>query len=251
MLSDRKIKKLINKELKPTVSAVQFCLDAGITFDVQKTTKEVNRKSWFAKVFLPIASVTAVCLSIVLPLTLVGNGGTVDQPKYGENDVEYEKTVMENLYADEQIKMFNKAYVQREGTPYLITPRNGNMKLGYNISDIIYAEVIDGVPSFAVTFDYLIKCYDGYTISSVEFNSNMDKIYTQNDISFSYSIVENSKCRNAYITFKYKKSDYYIHVRNYGQITEICDDSVQLFLRKAFSEEKQSDEIISGRQIDS
>lgn len=249
MFKDRKIKKMIDEEMKPTVSAEQFCLDAGITFENKEIPKRETGRKWF-RLFLPIATVAVVCLSIALPLSLSG-GDSFNRPKYGENDIQYEMTGIEKLYADESVIMFNQSYVQIEGTQYVITPLDSSMKLGYKVSDVTYAEIIDGTPTFVVTFDYLIRCYEGYTISSAEVYSNMDRVYTLNDFSFNYCIVENSASSIAYVTFKNNKYDYYIDIRSYCEITEINDDSVQLFLRKAFVEEKQKDETVNGRQVDS
>ena len=255
MLSDKKIKKELNKELRPTISVEQFCLDAGITFEVQQPTKPIICKRLLAKVFLPIASVAAVGVCVALPIALGRNsdGGNkvANEPKYGENEVVYQLTDFDSIYAEENVIMYNQSYVFREGTVNVITPIDSDVILGYRVSDVIYAEVIDGIPNFAFMFDYLIRCYSGYTIDRTEVYSNTDKSYTQNNIGFSYCIVDNINGSDAYVTFKYGKYDYFVHVRSYGNITEITEDNIQLFLQKAFTEEKQNDEAVGGRKIDS
>ena len=251
MLSDREIKKKLDEELKPDITSDRFCMDAGITFEAQPEAKQKSKWGLLTKVFVPIASVAAITLCIVLPITLADNDEPSDLPKYGENEVSYSVTGIENLYAEKNIVMYNHNFVLQDETAFLITPTDSDKKLGYRISDVIYAEVIDGIPSFAFTFDYLIRCYDGYTISSSEVYSNSDRTYTFNGITFRYCIINAAISNDAYLSFDFGKYDYYIHVRSYGDITEINDDSVQLFLRKAFAEEKQKDEAVIGREIDS
>lgn len=252
MLNDRKIKRKLNNELKPTVSADRFCSDAGISFEsVEKPEQRFGRK-WLPKVFLPIAAAAAVCLCIVLPLTLSGRDESPnDIIKYGENDVVYNRTTIEKIFADEQALMFNQTYVLQVGTTHLITPIEDSTILGYRISEVVFAEIIDGVPSFALMFDYLVRCYDGYTITGADIYSKTDSAFTQNGISFNYCIIGENESQEAYIYFECGKYDYYIHLCGYGQITEINDDSVRLFLQKAFTEEKQNDEAVSRRKVDS
>ncbi|MBD5131286.1 MAG: hypothetical protein HDT28_01635 [Clostridiales bacterium] len=251
MLGDRKIKKQLDKELKPTISAERFCSEIGLSFVTQDTPKQHSGKNLLAKVFLPIASVAAVCLCIVLPLTLGKEDEPDDQLKYGESDAVYVITEIESIYSDENILIFNQSYVQMVGASYLINPIDSDTKLGYRISEVLYAEAVDGVPSFAVTFDFLVRCYEGYTINSTDLYSNADKVFTQNGISFNYCIIGGNQNPNAYICFKYGTYDYFIQLSSYGPFTEINDDSVQLFIRKAFMEETQKNEAVSGRKVDS
>lgn len=252
MLSDREIKKKLDEELKPDITSDRFCMNAGITFEAQPEVKQKSKWGWLTKVFAPIASVAAVALCIVLPITLRGDDESSDLPKYGENEVVYSMIDIENVYAEENFFMYNQSFVYEEGVAYKITPTDTDMRLGYRISDVIYADASDSdMPNFAFEFDYLIRCYDGYTISSAEVYSNTDKSYSQSGISFNYSIISDKLGNFAYISFEYKKYDYYIHVRSFGDITEINEDNVQLFIQKAFAEEKQNDEAVIGRQVDS
>ena len=250
MLSDKKIKKQLDNELKPTISADQFCAEAGITFEAQDTHKQKRSTKWAAKVFLPLASAAVISLCIALPITLRREPEDISQIKYGENDTVYKTIEIDTLFADEHIVMFNRSYMQQEGTTYLISPIDSDMTLGYKISNIIYAEIVNETPSFAFSIDYLVRCYDGYMVHSTDIYSNLDYVCTYSGIDFNYSVIGNNRSKSAYITFAYEEYDYYIQLNSYGQFTQINEDSVQLFLQKAFSEEKQSDEAVNGRQVD-
>lgn len=234
MLSNRKIKKMIKKELASPPNTDEFCEACGFEFvEVPQSAPKIRR--WIPTVTMSAAAVAVVCGCI--PLMLPNKGGnTIPDVKYGETDV-YRTDVSEAEFLTlHDIVLFNMDYMDNYSAIQKVVTVENKAELGYEIKRIEYNFTYDG-ELFAYDFDFLMYSSDRFDFHNKDRYSDLSTVTEIKGTAFRYKTIYNKDGKYALIYFESGEYDYYISLSGYEDLTEIDDESIATFLKKAFGEE--------------
>lgn len=229
MLKDFRIRKKINKVMTPKKSFEEFCHEQNLSIE-RTATKGSGRKFWFT--LIPAAVIIMVlCVSIPV-LNMFGNNslpnpGTI---YYGENDVANYRITEEELFEQQNIFLFDFTGVEQYTIINKISPiGQPELILGYSLQDVLYGFYIDD-KLFAFEFDYLIRCYPGYKFTDNDSFNDLQYEFLHDNITYQYSIVENTINSCAYIFFEKQQIEYFLTLEAFEDITEINKSNIESFI---------------------
>lgn len=234
MLSNRKIKKMIKKELASPPNVDEFCEACGFEF-VESPKPATKIRRWIPAVSMSAVAVAVVCGCI--PLMLPNNGGSpIPNIKYGESDV-YRVSVEESEFiALPDIVLFNMDYADNYTAIQKVLTVKNEIELGYEIKRIEYNFIYDD-ELCAYDFDYLMYSDNNFDFHNKDQYVDLNTVIEIKDITFQYKLITSKTGKYALIYFEAGKYDYYISLSGYKSLTEINDASIATFIKKAFGEE--------------
>lgn len=240
MKTDKKIKKALQKDLRPKKSFDAFCADNDITVEA-KSAPRAKTFSW-KKLAIPLAAVAAV-LCVVLPITLArgGDGGSTT-PSFGtQYNVGNEVTKIVDfteLKSDPDLVLYNTDYEQSNSYSAYLCAEEDDLLLAYIVKNVIYGGQIDGT-LYAYTFDFLARCYDGYAESYslvLDWYKHNGEAYVCNGVRYYYGIVNGQDGTSAVICYENGKYDYFVRMRTLNIGFELNQTAVKSFIDIAFGE---------------
>ncbi len=179
---DRKIKKLVGKELKKTKTFEEFCAEN----DIQIVRRQPRKGRIFTAIFAPVAAVLVIGFSIFIPSIFKGNDAppVVNEPEnppistpvtppppsiiyYADNDVENQNISYNEFKESAKIKLFKEDNIQ--GCEYvgIITPQvDATNILGYLIQKMVFGCFVEN-NLYAYQFDCTIRLKENYLFNQL------------------------------------------------------------------------------------
>ena len=235
IFTDGKIKKALQKELRPKKPFDDFCAENGIVVE----SKPTRKTGLWKKIFFPIAAVAAV-LCVVLPITLTNGGGSPASSSVGNRyNVGNEITKVVDfsvLKSDPDLVLYNTDYEQYNSYSAYLCSAENDILLAYVVKNVVYGGQIDGT-LYAYTFDFLARCYDGYAqdyTQALDWYKQNGAAYILDGVGYYYGVVSGSDGESAVICYENGKYDYFIRMRLAVGGATIKDSTVKDFITLAF-----------------
>ena len=233
MLTNKKIKEKITEELRPDNTFDEFAEKHGIVWD--KDVCATKKSATWKKVFFPVTATVAVALCIGLPFAFMNNATTPGMLTYGEDQTSFNLISEKELLSDKNVYMFDLGKTESYSKIRCIfVTEKKDLVLGYKVKNAIYGFEYEN-QFYVYDFDYLIRSYDGYYFTNIDMYNKHEHAVNQNGVDFSYTIDNNDTVTVAYISFEKGDYDYFVSVRGYEGMTDINDNSVELFIKNIFN----------------
>lgn len=216
MFEDRKIRKALEEEMKPSKSFEQFCLENGLNYvPAAKPAPKKTRKH--LKWILPtVAGVIAVLVcGIFLPMF-------ISPVKYYSADAVERLNISQEEFSESEVAaVLDLKGAQTNNVSKVFSKETKKRFLAYELHELVYETT-----EFSYEMSLVIRVYKGYLfIDYIRFNDPVCEM-NENNITILYSI----KDQIAYIKFKEGKAEYFITLNGHGA-TVINEESVESFIR--------------------
>ena len=216
MFEDRKIRKALEEEMKPSKSFEQFCLENCLNY-VPAAKPAPKKTCRHLKWILPtVAGVIAILVcGIFLPMF-------ISPVKYYSADaVERVKISQEEFLESDAAAVLDLKGAQTINVSKVFSKEIKKRFLAYEVDNTIYM-----ASEYSYKMSILVRVYKGYLFSNYKNYEERGKETVENDITVLYSIKE----QRAQIKFKVNKNEYFITLNGHGA-TVINEESVESFIR--------------------
>ncbi len=234
MHTDKKIKKMVDEQLAPDMSAEQFRKELGLVYTEQPKAEKKRNGLWF-KICAPTVAAAVLCVAIILPITL--NSDTVsEEPKYSSNDVVSILTDFDYITANDKIVLYDLEHeLLNDGVYKNVLKNDSNHALSYSIQNSLYGFPGIEQSDYIFEFDYIIRLSKNFDFDSIDFYSNAEMKGETVGFSYSYNVVDKNGSTEVYISFEHGDYDYYVNLHGSDGLTELDDNSIQIFMGTAFA----------------
>ena len=217
---DRKLRKLIAEQTKPRITFKEFCEKHGIELPANYVAQTNTNE----KVNVFALRVTSLCvLGIAAIIAIMFLFIPKNNFKYYYNDmIKKERINYEELLEAEVPTLINFDRVEQYNSISKITPIDKDLLLGYVVSDAIY-----GDENFSFTLTLIIRLYKGYLFTKYD---KFESLKYKFGDTCSYDITDNGA--EAYITVKRNGYEYFITVTEFGGITPITKENIELLVQE-------------------
>ena len=217
---DRKLRKLIAEQTKPRITFKEFCEKHGIELPANYVAQTNTNE----KVNVFALRVTSLCvLGIAAIIAIMFLFIPKNNFKYYYNDmIKKERINYEELLEAEVPTLINFDRVEQYNSISKITPIDKDLLLGYVVSDAIY-----GDENFSFTLTLIIRLYKGYLFTKYD---KFESLKYKFGDTCSYDITDNGA--EAYITVKSNGYEYVITVTEFGGITPITKENIELLVQE-------------------
>ena len=216
MFEDRKIRKALEEEMKPSKSFEQFCLENGLNY-VPAAKPAPKKTCRHLKWILPtVAGVIAILVcGIFLPMF-------ISPVKYYSADAVERVNISQEEFSESKVAaVLDLKGAQTNNVSKVFSKETKKRFLAYELHELVYE-----TSEFSCKMSLVIRVYKGYLF--IDYNRFNDPVYemNENNITILYSI----KDQIAYIKFKEGKAEYFITLNGHGA-TVINEESVESFIR--------------------
>ncbi len=220
-MTDRKIKKSINRELSPEISFTEFCDRQGIHIPAPTEQKEPKRSRTEHFALIAAAATVVVTMAIALPI--------VFDSEDGGDKVRYTVVSPEEVKKD-GVFLFNQEYVQSCPDFYRYYS-GGDDAIGYRVNDVVYGEEASDV----YKFDYLVKLSDSFEFKEQEIE--LQFAFTKNGVRYEYTLNADYGDGTTVTQIKFGKGDdeYFVFLREHNGSGGFDIIGVQNFIELAFA----------------
>ncbi len=217
---DRKLRKLIAEQTKPRITFKEFCEKHGIELPANYVAQTNTNE----KVNVFALRVTSLCvLGVAAIIAIMFLFIPKNNFKYYYNDmIKKERINYEELLEAEVPTLINFDRVEQYNSISKITPIDKDLLLGYVVSDAIY-----GDENFSYTLTLIIRLYKGYLFTKYD---KFESLKYKFGDTCGYDIADNGA--EAYITVKSNGYEYFITVTEFGGITPITKENIELLVQE-------------------
>ncbi len=233
MRTDKKIKKMVDEQLAPNMSAEQFRKELGLVY-AEPSKAEKKRNGLWLKICAPVASAAVLCVAIILPITLNSNTQP-EEPKYSSKDTVSVQTDFASITANDKIVLYDLGNeVMNDGVYKDVLKDKEDYVLAYSVLNSLYcfnAEQED----FYFEFNYIIRLTDNFLFDGI---NNYEGSKTKGNIptlSYSYNLTDVEGSTEVYISFEHGDYDYYVNLHGSDGLTKLDENSIQIFMGTAFA----------------
>lgn len=216
MFEDRKIRKALEEEMKPSKSFEQFCLENGLNY-VPAAKPAPKKTCRHLKWILPtVAGVIAILVcGIFLPMF-------ISPVKYYSADAVERVNISQEEFSESEVAaVLDLKGAQTNNVSKVFSKETKKRFLAYELHELVYE-----TSEFSYEMSLVVRVYKGYLFSYYKNYENLEQSLMENEIIVSYHVEDEI----AYIKFKEGKAEYFITLNGDGA-TVINEESVESFIR--------------------